>query len=388
MRVLVAPQEFKGSLTAQAAARAIEVGLRRAAPDTDVVVAPMADGGPGTLELLHAALGGELVHGTFRGPLGAPVEAAWAFLPAAGGTPATGIIEAAATAGLLLVPTDERTPGAASSFGVGEQIASALQRGARRVIVGVGGTGTNDGGAGAAQALGFRLLDGRGKDLPPGPLALHWLSRIVPPTEAALEGVEVIVAADVTNSLLGVTGATAVFGPQKGVNRVHGARIEAALKHWAAICRRDLGVDIESLSGGGAGGGLAAGLAAVCGARIESGAAVVAEAIGLRARIEQCDAVITGEGRLDDQTAGGKTVAYVAVLAAEFGRPCFAIVGSVAAELPGLAGIEAASLDYSEPEAVARAAELVEAAGERLGRRIAAGSSADAPVTIGGAPRN
>ncbi len=386
MRVLVAPQEFKGSLTAQAATRAVEIGVRRATADVDVVLAPMADGGPGTLELLREALGGELVAGTYRGPLGSPVDASWVLLPAQAGAPMTAVIEAATTAGLLLVPSAERTPAAASTFGVGQQIASALARGARRIIVGVGGTGTNDGGAGAAQALGFRLLDGRGKDLPPGPLALHWLSRIERPTDSALLGVEVVVAADVTNALLGPGGATAVFGPQKGVNRVHGARIEAALKHWAAICRRDLGVDIEGLNGGGAGGGLAAGLVVACGARIESGAAVVADAIGLRSRIEQCDVVITGEGRLDAQTAGGKTVSYVAALAAELGRPCYAIVGSVDAPPPaiaGLTGIEVAGGTYSEAEALARATELLEAAAERLGGRIAAGSGAGTPVSIG-----
>lgn len=376
MRVLVAPQEFKGSLTADAAASAIEAGLRRALPDVEVARAPMADGGPGTLELLHGARGGERITGVCRGPLGAPVEATWVLLQE-DGSARTAVVEAATTVGLVLVPPGQREPAHASSFGVGEQIASAVARGGRRIIVGIGGTGTNDGGAGAAQALGYRLLDGRGNELQPGPLALHWLSRIA--TDAVLPGlrdVEIVVAADVTSVLLGPAGATAMFGPQKGVSAVQAPRIEAALKHWADVVRRDLGVEIATVEGGGAGGGLAAGLVAACGARIESGAAVVADAIRLRSQLEGCDIVITGEGRLDEQTARGKTVGFVAALAAELGRPCYAVVGSANGAVAGLTGVEASQGAYSEAESVSRATELVEAAAERLGRRLASSGPA------------
>ena len=303
--------------------------------------------------------------------MGDPVEAAFALLPASAGVPLTAVNEAAATAGLALVPPLRRDPGEASTLGVGEQIAEALRRGARRVIVGVGGTGTNDGGAGAAQGLGYRLLDGRGRDLPRGPLGLHWLARIdstgVP---AALAETEVIVAADVTNRLLGLEGATRIFGRQKGVTFAHSHRIEAALAHWAAICGRDLGVNIATLEGGGAGGGLAAGLAAACHASIGSGASVVAEAIGLRAQVEASDFVVTGEGQIDGQTARGKTVGYIAALAGELGRPCYAVAGRVDERPDGLADIEESGASHSLDEAISRGASLVEAAAERLARRL------------------
>src|SRR5688572_2468902 len=225
MRILVCPQEFKRSLTVREATAAIAAGVRRALPNAEVVEAPMADGGPGTMEVLRAARGGDLITGTYRGPMGDPVEAAFALLPGNAGAPLTAVIEAAATAGLTLVAPLRRDPGDASTFGVGEQIAEALRRGARRIIVGVGGTGTNDGGAGAAQGLGYRLLDGRGRDLPRGPLGLHWLARIdATGVPAALAEAEVIVAADVTNRLLGLEGATRVFGGQKGVTFAHSHR--------------------------------------------------------------------------------------------------------------------------------------------------------------------
>lgn len=371
MRILVCPQEFKGSLTVREAAAAIAGGVRRALPDAEVIEAPMADGGPGTLEVLRSARGGELVKGTYRGAMGEPVEAAFALLPADSGGPLTAVIEAAATIGLTLVPPVQRDPGDASSYGVGEQIAEALRRGARRIIVGVGGTATNDGGAGAVQALGLRLLDGRGHDLPAGPLGLHWLTRIdVSGAPAALAETEVVVAADVTNPLLGLQGATTVFGGQKGVTFAHAHRIEGALKHWAKICKKDLDVDIAGLEGGGAGGGLAAGLAAACHASIGSGASVVAEAIGLRALIQGCDVVITGEGQLDGQTPRGKTVAYVASLAGELGKPCYAVAGRVTERPDGLADIEESGASFSLDEAISRGASLVEAAAERLARRL------------------
>jgi glycerate kinase len=250
------------------------------------------------------------------------------------------------------------------------------------VIVGVGGTSTNDGGAGAMQGLGLRLLDGRGRELAAGPLALHWLSRIdasgVPST---LPAAELVIAADVRSPLLGGAGATAVFGPQKGVNAALAPRIEGGLAQLARMARRDLGVRMDEIEGGGAGGGLAAGLVAACGARVESGAAAVAEAIGLRARIEACDVVVTGEGRLDGQTGRGKSVAFVAALAQELCKPCFAVVGSAASsaagsaesDVRGLSGVEAARGGYSDVEAMARASELVAAAAERLAGRLAAG---------------
>ncbi|MSQ41775.1 MAG: glycerate kinase [Dehalococcoidia bacterium] len=373
LRVLVCPQEFKGSLTAAEAARAIAEGVRRALPDAAIEQLPMADGGPGTLDIACAAAHGELVEGRASGPLGEPLRARWALLP--GGR---ALAEAAATAGLLLTPERERDPARASTRGVGEQIAQALRRGVREIVTGVGGTGTNDGGAGALAALGYRILDAAGAALGPGGLALARLARI--DASAATRfgaGAPVVrVAVDVTNPLLGPHGATLLYGPQKGVTPQLAPRLEAALAHWAECCRRDLGVAIAELEGGGAGGGLAAGLAAA-GATIEGGAALVGGLIGLPARIAAADLVVTGEGRLDAQTAYGKSVAYVAALAREARRRCVAVAGSIEAWPDGIADAEAAApAALPLAQAMRRAPELVAAAAERLARRAAGGIDA------------
>ena len=370
LRILICPQEFKGSLTATEAAHAIAEGVRRALPDAELVEAPTADGGPGTVSLVHAAAGGELIEGRWRGPLGDPVDAVYALLPDGGA-----VIEAATTAGLVLVPEARRDPAAASTFGVGEQVHDALKRGARRITVGVGGTGSNDGGAGAAQALGYRLLDAGGDELGPGGLELARLVRIDRAgRDPLLAGAELRIAVDVTNTLLGDEGATAVYGPQKGVTPDLAPRLEAALTRWAERCRAELGVEIASVEGGGAGGGLAAGLIAAAGATVESGAVLVGEAIGLPQQVRDADLVITGEGRLDAQTAYGKAVAYVAALAREAGTPCLAVAGAVDATPDGIRDAEAAApAGMPLDEAISRAAELVATAAERLVGRYAAG---------------
>ncbi|MPZ98754.1 MAG: glycerate kinase [Dehalococcoidia bacterium] len=377
LRILVCPQEFKGSLDPIAAARAIAAGVRRALPAAEVHELPIADGGPGTVALVAAAGGARIVRHEARGPLGAPVQAAYALIERPGG-PATAIIEAAATAGLVLVPEAERDPGRASSAGVGEQVRHALAAGARRVVVGVGGTATNDGGAGAAQALGLRLLDPAGGPLASDPLHLARLARIeADAVDPALRDVEVRLAVDVMNPLLGPRGATAVYGAQKGVTDWLAPALDAALARWAERLREDLGFDVTTLEGAGAGGGMPAGILAAAhaaGARssIESGAALVAEAIGLRAAIEAADLVVTGEGRLDAQSGYGKAVGHVIRLAREAGRPCLAVAGSIEGLPDGIDGAEPLVAEGTPPaEAMARAAELVEAASERLVRRWA-----------------
>ncbi|MDP6606239.1 MAG: glycerate kinase [Dehalococcoidia bacterium] len=384
-RILVCPQEFKGSLTAPEAARAIARGVRRADPAAEMVEAPMADGGPGTVALIHAAIGGDLVAtaegepgpGDWPGPLAGvvdAVEASYALLP-----DGTAVIEAATTAGLVLVPEADRDPSRASSHGVGEQLRNALRRGARRIIVGVGGTGTNDGGAGAAQALGYRLLDVAGEPLGPGGLELDRLARIdASDVEPLLADVELRVAVDVTNRLLGPEGATAIYGPQKGVTAELAPRLEAALTRWAERCRVDLGVEIAEVDGGGGGGGIPAGLLAVMGpasgaaeATIESGATLVAETIGLPGQIAAADLVITGEGRLDAQTAYGKAVAHIAALTRHAGVPCLAVAGAVDATPDGITDAESAGEGVPFDQAMRRAPELVADAAERLVARQA-----------------
>jgi glycerate kinase len=333
------------------------------------VLQPLADGGPGTALIVSAAGGGILkTTANVRGPLGEPIHASYALLAVGPDGPRTAVIEAAATAGLVLVPPHQRDPARASTFGVGEQLAAALAAGARAVIVGVGGTGTNDGGAGAAQALGYRLLDAHGEPIAPGPRALARLDRIEPGGSARLlAGVHVRVAVDVRNPLLGPIGATAVYGPQKGVTPDLASELERALEHWARIIERDLGVAIADLEGGGAGGGLAAGLVAACGATIESGAALVGDAVGLPAAIEGTDLVVTGEGRLDDQTAFGKTVAYVAEQSRHFGKPCIVVAGRIESVPAAVLDAEpAAGSGESDADAMFEAAPRVAAAARRL----------------------
>jgi glycerate kinase len=356
VRILVCPQEFKGSLRADEAARAIADGLRAALPDAEITLLPLADGGPGTASIVAAAAG-------------AAVAAHLALLP-----DGRAMVEAAAAAGLVLVAPSERDPAHASTFGVGELVAAAIAAGATEVVVGVGGTGTNDGGAGALQALGARLLDAAGHEVTPGPLALASLARIdASAAHARLapggEPVRLRLAVDVRNPLLGPEGATAVYGPQKGVTPNLAPSIEAALGHWAALLARDLGVEVTALPGAGAGGGLAAGLAAL-GAQIESGAELVGEAVGLDAAIGRADFVVTGEGSLDAQTGYGKTVGHVAERCASLGVRCVAVAGVVAALPTGIADAEASALAGMPVEAsMAQGAALVRAAAERLGRR-------------------
>lgn len=375
MRLLVCPQEFKGSLTAPEAAEALAAGARRVPTVGAVRVLPLADGGPGTAAIVAAAAGGELVTAEVTGPLGDPVAARYALLPGDGGPPGA-LIESAAAAGLVLVPPALRDPGFATSYGVGELIRDAVDRGARAIIAGVGGTATNDGGAGAAQALGYRLLDRDREPLPEPAGGIHLLNVFAidsSDVDRRLAEVDLRVAVDVTNPLLGDEGATRVYGPQKGAVGELGEMLEDALGRWARTVRHDLRVELTDLPGGGAGGGLAAGLIGAVGGGIESGAALVAEAAGLDAAIEAADLVLTGEGSLDAQTTFGKTVAHVIERCAALGRPCLAVAGAASGHPGGVADLEVlAGEGVTEAEAMARAPELAADAAERLLRRVAA----------------
>ena len=373
--MLVCPQEFKGSLTALEAAEAIGAGVRAALDDVDVRVQPLGDGGPGTVDACLAAGNGTRIVVEVAGPLGDPVAAAYALFEERGSR-RVAVIESAAACGLVLVAPERRDPAQASTFGVGELVADAARRGAKRIVVGVGGSGTNDGGAGAAQALELRLLDAGGAELSRGGLALERLTRIdAGRVSTVLEGVELLVAVDVTNPLLGAEGATAIYGPQKGVRDWEAPALDRALARWAGRVEADLGVSLAAEAGAGAGGGLPTGLLAVAhaagaSAGIESGAELVASAVGLRAAVEAAELVITGEGSLDAQTGYGKTVAYVAGLAAELGRPCLAVAGQVD-ELPeGVADAETSTPPgVAIEEAMALGAAPVQDAVERLVRR-------------------
>ncbi len=376
MRILVAPQEFKGSLSARQAAEAIGRGLRRALPDAEIDLLPLADGGPGTVDALVEATGGRFVSTEAHDPLGRLLRARWGVL---GGREASAaIIEMAAVSGLALLGREERDPERTSTFGTGELLRAALAAGHRRIIVGVGGSATNDGGAGLAQALGARLLDAGGVELPAGGAALVRLALIdVSALDPRLEDSEVVVAADVTNPLCGPEGASMLYGAQKGASEAVARELDAALAHYAEIVRRDLDIDVANVLGAGAAGGLGAGLIAFCGARVLPGFEVVAEAVGLVEHVRQADLVVTGEGRLDRQSAFGKTTVGVARYAREAGKPVVALAGSIEGGSTGEAArpfdaVFALAPDLASVEdAMARAADLLSRAAETAGTWVA-----------------
>jgi len=373
MRVLVAPQEFKGTLTAVEAAAAMARGLRAAFPDIELDLLPMADGGPGTAAALLAALGGETRRAPAHDPLLRPIEAEWALL-----ADGRGVVECAAASGLLRLGEGELTPAnarRASSRGTGELIAAALDAGVEDLVVGLGGSATTDGGAGMAEALGYRLLDAAGRPLPPGGAALARLHAIDPGRrDPRLERLRCAGATDVSNPLCGPEGAAAVYGPQKGADARAVADLDAALRRFAEVVRRDLGIGVRDRPGAGAAGGLGAGLIAFLGAELGSGAEVVGRAAGAAARVRAADLVIAGEGRLDGQTAYGKAPRYLAGLAAAAGKPAACIAGRLGegadTVVPLFAAVEALTRPGDPLPAPREAADAVAAASVRAVRAL------------------
>jgi glycerate kinase len=328
VRVVVAPDKFKGTLTAPEAAASMAAGWREADPRAEVEEVPVADGGEGTLDALLAALGGNHHRVRVTGPLGDPVEAAYGLAPTHDGPVA--VVEMAQASGLRLVSERRRDAFRATTRGTGELILEACRRRPRRVLIGVGGSATNDAGAGMAQALGVRLLDEAGHELPPGGAALRRLARIdARALDRSVRDADVVVICDVDNPLVGPMGASAVYGPQKGASVRDVADLEEALAHFAAVVHRDLGIDLRHLPRGGAAGGLAAGLLAFLGARLRPGFEVVADVLDLRHRLAGAEAALTGEGRYDRQSERGKAPAGVLRLAAEAGCRTVLIAGQV-----------------------------------------------------------
>ncbi|HLI68734.1 MAG TPA: glycerate kinase [Ktedonobacteraceae bacterium] len=326
MKIVVAPQSLKGSLSAAEAGQAIARGAREVYPEAQISVVPVADGGEGTTQALVDATGGRLVTREVTGPLGEPVQAFLGLM----GDGCTAVIEMAAGAGLPLVPPAVRDPRVTTTYGVGELLLAALNEGRTRFIIGIGGSATNDGGAGMAQALGARLLDAQGDDLPYGGAALARLARIeTEHMDARLRQCVFEVACDVNNPLCGPTGASAVYGPQKGATPAMVAELDAALAHYAQIIERDLGSVVRDIPGAGAAGGLGAGLLAFLRARLRPGAQIVLEAVRLEEHLRGADLVITAEGQLDSQTAYGKSVGAVAALAKKYRLPVLAIAGGL-----------------------------------------------------------
>jgi len=379
MRVVIAPDKFKGSLTALEAAEAMARGLSRVDPSAEIDRVPMADGGEGTVAALVAATGGSYRTVTVTGPLDDPVVASFGLL----GDGRTAVLEMASASGLWLVPPALRDPLRATTRGTGQLLLAALEAGARRVIVGIGGSATNDGGAGLGQALGFRLLDTHGRELEPGGGELDRLARIERTDQVAVLGSATIaVACDVTNPLCGPQGASAVYGPQKGATPEVVERLDRNLGHFADIVARDLDVAVRHIPGSGAAGGLGGGLVAFAGGRLEGGVNLVIEAVNLRERLHAADLCLTGEGALDGQSAFGKTAVGVARLAHSLRCPTLAIAGSIGpgAEAVLEQGVDAYFSICPGPvhidEAIERASELLENATAQAVRAFLAGRNA------------
>ncbi|SDI46411.1 glycerate kinase [Pseudomonas flavescens] len=325
MKIVIAPDSFKESLSASDVAQAIARGWLAVYPDAEIALCPMADGGEGTVDAVLAATGGERRELRVQGPLAMPVQAHWGWLG-----DGTAVIEMAAASGLHWVPSAQRDARVASSYGTGELIRAALDAGATRIILGLGGSATNDGGSGLLRALGARFLDAGGSELRPGGAALATLQRVdLSALDARLQDVQVDVAADVDNPLCGPHGASAVFGPQKGASPEQVKELDAALARLAEVVGEALGEDFSTFPGVGAAGGLGFAAKAFLGARFRPGIELVAELSGLAEAVQGADLVITGEGRLDAQSLHGKTPVGVARVAKAQGVPVIALAGSL-----------------------------------------------------------
>lgn len=330
MKIVIAPDSYKESLTALEVATEIEAGFREIFPDAEYIKLPMADGGEGTVAAMVAATAGRLVAVEATGPLGEPVKACYGLT----GDGKTAIIEMAAASGLTLVAANHRNPLKTTTFGTGELIEAALDADISHLIIGIGGSATNDGGAGMLQALGVRLLDHAGREIGFGGGALANLDHIdVSGMDARLKACRIEAACDVDIPLTGPQGASAVFGPQKGATPKMVAQLDANLSRYANIINRDLGVQVESIPGAGAAGGMGAALLAFFGAQLRPGIEIVVEAVGLEAAVQDADLVITGEGRIDRQTIHGKTPIGVARMAKRFGKPVIGIAGCLSTDI-------------------------------------------------------
>ena len=326
MKIVIAPDGFKGNLSALQVAQAIDKGIKRVVPDALTTLKPMADGGEGTVQAMVDATGGKVMTTEVTDPLGGRVSAHWGLLS----DKVTGVIEMASASGLPLVPPEKRNPLLTTTYGTGELVLAALESGCRKLIIGIGGSATNDGGAGMAQALGARLMDSTGAELPSGGAALANLKSIdITNLDSRLADCEVLIASDVSNPLCGAQGASAVYGPQKGATPEMVTQLDAALAHYADVIQRDLGIKVKDVSGAGAAGGLGAGLIVFLKAELIPGIDIVIQATNLVEHLRDADLVFTGEGRLDSQTARGKVPTGVAKRAKEFGLPVIAIAGEI-----------------------------------------------------------
>ncbi|MDE9541011.1 glycerate kinase [Xenorhabdus bovienii] len=326
MKIVIAPDSFKESLSALQVAEAIEQGFREIFPQAAYIKLPMADGGEGTVESLVAATGGQRISCSVTDPLGQPVDAFFGLL----GDGKTAVIEMAAASGLHLVPMEQRNPLITTSYGTGELILAALEHGVQKLILGIGGSATNDGGAGMMQALGAQLWDGDCRILPLGGAALTRLESIdLSSLDPRLNQLEITVACDVNNPLCGELGASAIFGPQKGATPEMVKVLDSALHHYGMKIESLTGKKVIDVAGAGAAGGMGASLLGCLDAKLQSGIEIVINTLKLEEAIQGADLVITGEGRMDSQTIQGKTPIGVARVAKKFGIPTIALVGGM-----------------------------------------------------------
>ena len=377
-RIVIAPQAFKQSISARAAAIAIQSGVTRAIPDAETVLIPVADGGDGTLAALIDTTGGQYFTADVTGPLGETVAAQWGVM----GDGETAVIEMALASGLALIPDHRRDPLTATTYGTGQLMAAALDAGYTRIIVGLGGSATNDGGTGMAAALGVRFLNAGGDELPPGGAALANLHAIdTSGVHPGLAGATIIGATDVTNPLCGDTGASAIFGPQKGATPEMVRELDGCLANLARVIQSELGIDVLDTPGSGAAGGLGAGLIAFAGCELRSGIDMVCDALDFDRHAETAALVITGEGRADRSTAFDKAPVGIARRSKAFGVPTLLLAGSVGEGYDALYqhGIDAIMPMAEEPatleHSLQNGAELLERAAERALRLYNLGRS-------------
>jgi glycerate kinase len=326
MKIVVAPDSFKGSLTAIEVSVAIEQGIREVFPEAEVIKIPMADGGEGTVQCLVNATGGKILEEKVIGPLGDEVLAFYGIL----GDRKTAIVEMAAASGLILIPESKRNPLVTTTYGTGQLIKAALDQGCRKMIIGIGGSATNDGGAGMVQALGVKLLDQEGKEVGFGGGELKKIVKIdISCMDNRLSDTKVLVASDVNNPLCGPQGASRIYGPQKGATPEIIEELDKSLSYFAELIKRGLNKEVKDIPGAGAAGGLGAGLMAFLNAELRSGIEIIIEIVKLEQNIKEADLVITGEGKIDSQTIYGKTPVGVAKIAKKYNVPVVAVAAII-----------------------------------------------------------
>ncbi len=377
MRIIVAPDSFKGSVSAIGVANAMEKGIKQVFPEADVHKVPIADGGEGTVKALVMATNGRMIYEEVTGPLHDKIKSYWGIL----GDGETAVIEMAAASGLPLVSVDKRDPRVTTSYGTGELIKAALDKGLRKIIIGIGGSATNDGGVGMAQALGIKFVDIDGGELPFGGGQLNRLSHIeLADADSRLAETSIVVACDVDNPLCGPRGAAAVYGPQKGATPEMVTKLDDSLRHFAKIARSTTGKDVAECPGSGAAGGLGAGLLFFTNAKLKPGVEIILETTGFDQLVKQAQLVITGEGRTDFQTAFGKAPVGVARVAKKYNVPVLCLSGGLGQGHEDVykQGIDALASVVPGPmlleECIENATELIEQGAKRICQLVKVGT--------------